>query len=118
MYQDIPKTSSFNLDEVWSPPDTLGETSTINIPKTKPLHIGMVRWSSWVDEGHLRPRGNDYGAMSNQEEEQCRGEVMSPQEVRNNVSSGGKVMYPHEVRSNVSSGGEVMSPKEEQCLLR
>ncbi|GJT93422.1 hypothetical protein Tco_1082267 [Tanacetum coccineum] len=26
-------------DEVWSPPDTLGDTITINIPKTKPLHV-------------------------------------------------------------------------------
>ncbi|GJV70562.1 hypothetical protein Tco_1490557 [Tanacetum coccineum] len=112
MYQDVPKTSSFNLDEVWSPPYTLGETSTINIPKTKPLHIGTVGWSSWVDEGHLRSRGNDYGAMSNQEEEQCFS-------MRFNVSSGGEVMSPQEVRNNVSSGGEaVSSGGKEQCLLR
>ncbi|GKD52615.1 hypothetical protein Tco_1281591, partial [Tanacetum coccineum] len=44
---------------------------------------------------------------------------MSPQEVRNNVSSGGDVISPYEVRNNVSSGGEVMFLKEEeQCLLR
>ncbi|GJX34322.1 hypothetical protein Tco_0245879 [Tanacetum coccineum] len=59
--------------------------------------LERVRWSSWGDEGYLRPRGNDDGAMS-------------PQEVRNNVSSGGEVMR----RINVSSGGKERHSAQEE----
>nr|GEV40860.1 RNA-directed DNA polymerase, eukaryota [Tanacetum cinerariifolium] len=100
---------------VWSPLDTLGETITINIPKTKSLHVGTLCWSSWGDEGYLKSRGNDDG-------------VLSAQELRSSVSlGGGKVMSPQEEkqcllkrrRSSVSSGRKVTSPqKEEQCLLK
>ncbi|GKE25194.1 hypothetical protein Tco_1436706, partial [Tanacetum coccineum] len=58
---------------------------TPNIPKAKPLYVGMVRWSSWGDEGHLRSRGND-------------NRVTSAHEIRSSVSFEG------EVRSSVSSG--------------
>ncbi|GJY27757.1 hypothetical protein Tco_0403524 [Tanacetum coccineum] len=92
------KTQAKTSDKVWSPPDTLGETITINIPKTKPLHVGTVRWSSWADDGLTS--GPEAMTM-----EQCllrRGSNVS--------SGGGGAMSPHEVRTNVSSGGGTMSP--------
>ncbi|GJW93621.1 RNA-directed DNA polymerase, eukaryota [Tanacetum coccineum] len=84
---ELPKLSAFLLgghDEVWSSPDTLGETITINIPKTKPLYVGT-----------MSPREEVRNDVSS------GGGAMSPQEVRSSVSSGGKKQQsPQEVRSS------------------
>ncbi|GJS18028.1 reverse transcriptase domain-containing protein [Tanacetum coccineum] len=50
---------------------------TPNIPKTKPLYVITVCWTSWGDEGHLRSKGNDDGAVS-------------AHKVKSSVSPGGK----------------------------
>nr|GEV08729.1 hypothetical protein [Tanacetum cinerariifolium] len=80
---------------------------------TKPFHIRTVRWSSSGDEGHLRSRGNDSGAVSAQE---VRSIISSRDKVKSSVFSEGKV------RSSVSLGCKkrisISSRGKEQCLLR